>query len=154
MVSMNAWCVKTESLLNQVSDSLIQKKEYDTTPSVFVEGVKEQMMNRYHLPSFPLYFTCEEETKRSVWWKKNELRLNQGVMAVSSSLKELKACYDQVYSSIYKTSRTKLSYDKVIENYKQLSSVYDDFIASCSLLENRVGLIMYQCAKRVTRRHN
>lgn len=154
MVAMNTLCVKTESLLHEVSDALTQKKVYETTPSAFVEEVKSQMMKRYHLLSFPLYFTCEKETKRSMWWKKNESRLNQVLTAVSSSMKELKACYDQVYSSIYKTSRTKLSYAKVIEDYNHLSSVYDGFVASCSLLENRVGLIMYQCAKRVTRRHN
>ena len=100
-------------------------------------------MKRYQLTAFPACLTSEKQTKKSTWWRSVEEKLTTKRNSLLESERLLKEVKENVYRVVYMTSRSKLIYSVVHEQYRALTDSLNDFEEQCSELEVFIGQVVY-----------
>ena len=147
---VNTCCLELEKLLQETDTVLTSYASLQEKSSEqLIEELKQTVVTRFGLSSFPQCFTCEAETKKSKWWKNKELVLKKYGMKVTDYCKELLILKQKVYQDVYTSSHAKLNYNDILNEYKEFSSLLKQFKDSCQSIENTCSLVLYEIVNRL-----
>lgn len=147
---VNTCCLELEQLLQEAdliltTFSSLQEKSTDQ----LIEELKQTIVARFGLSSFPQCFTCGAETKKRKWWKNKESVLKEYGMKVKNYSKVLLTLKQKVYQDVYTSSHAKLDYNELLNEFKEFSSVIKQFKDSCQFIENAYSLVLYEVVNRL-----